>query len=135
MLNQSDVSRLTLPRYVPFVIRGTVLAVWYDNVGSRYLVLCPKCHELIAYGSLSSLHQELVSSDGKCCQGCRARASFERNPGLIGLFLGFWHQTRNFPQSTTWLEAVPQPMLTLWAREIQSAFTSSPPQSAVRPGA
>ncbi len=122
MVKNLNISNLTLPRYAPFLIKGTVLAVWYDNMAGQYLVLCPKCHELIAYENLSSLQHELVLSIDKCCQGCRAKISFEKDPGLIGLFLGFWRRTGNFPQSTSWLDAIPPSILSFWEKEIKAAF-------------
>jgi hypothetical protein len=36
------------------------------------------------------------------CQGCRAKATLERNPGLIDLFLGFWGRADAWPQSPSW---------------------------------
>ncbi len=113
---------LTPPRYVPFTIKGTVLAAWHDSREGRYLVLCPKCHKLIAYDKVNTLYLELVSNDRQCCQGCRARISFEKDPGLIGLFLDFWHRTGTFPESTSWVEAIPQPLLNLWAKEVRAAM-------------
>lgn len=122
MLINPNILNLSLPRYVPFIIRGTVLAVWYDSIENQYLVLCPKCHELITYDTLNTLYYELVSSGRKCCQGCRAKTSFEQNPGLIGLFLDFWYRTGAFPQSPSSLEAIPQSIFSLWTKEIQAAL-------------
>jgi hypothetical protein len=44
----------------------------------------------------------------------------EQNPGLIGVFLDFWYRTGTFPQSPSWLEAIPRQQFTLWDREIRS---------------
>jgi hypothetical protein len=103
----SDILNLTLPRYVPFALKGTLLAVWYDSQEEQYVVLCPKCRRLITYETLGMVYREMVLSQRKCCQGCRARVSFEQNPGPIGVFLDFWRRTGNFPESTIWLEAIP----------------------------
>lgn len=104
----SDILNLNLPRYLPFVIKGTLLAVWYDSQEEQYVVICPKCHELIIYNRLGIVYREMVLSERKCCPGCRAKISFEQDPGLIGVFLDFWHRTGNFPESASWLEAMPQ---------------------------
>lgn len=112
----SDILTLTPPRYVPFVVKGTFLAVWYDSQEGQYLVLCPKCHELIIYDSSVIVYREMVLSEQKCCQGCRAKISFEQDPGLIGVFLDFWHRTGNFPESASWLEAIPEKHFNLWAK-------------------
>ena len=109
----SDILNLTLPRYVPFVVKGTLLAVWYDSQKDQYVVLCPKCHGLIIYDKLGIVYREMVLSERKCCQGCRAKISFEQDPGLIGVFLDFWHRTGNFPESASWLEAIPQQQFNL----------------------
>ena len=108
MVLVSDILTLTLPRYLPFVVKGTLLAVWYDSQEDQYVVLCPKCHGLIIYDKLGIVYREMVLSERKCCQGCRAKISFEQDPGLIGVFLDFWHRTGNFPESASWLEAIPQ---------------------------
>jgi hypothetical protein len=126
MAADSNKLTLTLPRYVPFIIKGTVLAVWYDSHEDQYVVLCPTCHRLITCDTLGMVYHEMAWSDRKCCQGCRARISFERDPGLIGLFLDFWYRTGAFPQSTIWLEAIPGPQLTLWAKEIKAAVEAVP---------
>ena len=115
--HQSD---LTLPRYAPYVLKGTVLVVWYDSQDNRYLVVCPKCHALITCNSLDVLYHEVVGNGGHCCQGCRARITFEKDPGLIGMFLDFWSRTGRFPESDSWLEAIPQLQLNLWAKEIRT---------------
>lgn len=40
------------------------------------------------------------------CQGCRARATLERNPGLVDLFLGFWGRADAWPQSPSWTDGI-----------------------------
>jgi len=122
MAADSNELRLGLPRYVPFIIKGTVLAVWYDGQEDQYVVLCPTCHRLITCKTLGMVYHEMVWSERKCCQGCRAKATFERDPGLIGLFLDFWCRSGAFPQSAIWLEAIPQPQLNLWAKEVKAAL-------------
>ena len=118
----SNVVDLTLPRYVPLVVQGTLLAVWYDNEENQYLALCPACHELIACDTPGIVYHEMVWSKRKCCQGCRAKITFQQDPGLIGLFLDYWHRTGNFPESTSWLEAVPLEQFNLWAEAIRAAL-------------
>ena len=112
----SDIMNLTQPRYVPWVIKGTSLVVWYDTWENQYRVLCPQCHYLIAYDTIGAVYREMVVSERKCCQGCRAKISFEKNPRVIGLFLDFWCRTGNFPESDSWLEAVPQKQFNIWAK-------------------
>ena len=118
----SNVVNLTLPRYVPLVVKGTLLAVWYDCQEDQYLVLCPACHELITCDTLGIVYHEMVWSKRKCCQGCRAKITFQQDPGLIGLFLDYWYRTGNFPESASWLEAVPPEQFNLWAKEIRAAL-------------
>jgi hypothetical protein len=112
-------------RYVPFVLKDTVLAVWYDNQKKQYVVLCPQCHEVISYRSLDALHREMVGSDRQCCQGCRAKITFEKDPGLIGMFLDFWYRTGEFPESDSWLEALPRSHFNLWGKEIKAALNAA----------
>ena len=86
------------------------------------MVLCPRCHRLITCETFGIVYREMVWGARKCCQGCRAKISFERDPGLIGLFLDFWCRTGAFPQSAIWFGAIPQPQLNLWAKEIKAAL-------------
>lgn len=65
---------------------------------------CPECGEIIRLTGL--LAARLAERAGRC-QGCRARATLERNPGLAGFFLDFWARTGAWPQSDSWLAAVP----------------------------
>ena len=108
-----DIPNLAPPRYVPFVIKGTSLGVWYDIQKGQYRDLCPQCHCLIIYDTVGVLYREMVLSERRCCQGCRAKISFEKNPLLIGVVLDFWCRTGKFPESGSWLEAVPQKQLGL----------------------
>ena len=108
------------------------LAVGHDLQTGQYFALCPQCRERIACDTLDGLYQELISCDRKCCQGCRARITLERNPGLVGLFLDFWYRTGTFPQSTSWLEAIPQTQFILWAKEIRAAFQREETQGLQR---
>lgn len=122
MVVSSDILTLTLPRYVPFVVKGISLAVWYDSQEDQYLVLCPACRELIICDTLGIVFHEMVWSKRKCCQGCRAKITFQQDPGLIGLFLDYWYRTGNFPESASWLEAIPPEQFNLWAKEIRAAL-------------
>jgi hypothetical protein len=118
----SNALNLTLPRYVPLVVKGTLLAIWHDSERDQYLVLCPICHELILCDTLDIVYQEMVWSERKCCQGCRAKVTFQEDPGLIGVFLDYWLRTGNFPESASWLEAIPPEQYNLWAKAIPAAL-------------
>jgi hypothetical protein len=117
LVDTKDVLRLTLPRYNPLVLKGTALAVWHDSHEGKYLVLCPRCRGLVTYETFDSVYREMVLSERKCCQSCRAGISFEHAPDLIGIFLDFWSRTGNFPESASWLEAVAQKQFNLWAKK------------------
>ena len=118
----SNFSNLIPPRYVPFVLKDTVLAVWFDNREGKYAAVCPNCHEVISYCTLDALYREMVWSEQRCCQGCRARITLEKDPGLIGLFLDFWYRTGKFPESSSWIEAIPPHLLNVWQREIRASL-------------
>jgi len=109
------IAKLTSPHYVPWVIKGTSLGVWQGTQEGLYRVLCPRCQCLTTYETLDIAYREMVLSERKCCQGCRSRISFEKNPGIIGMILDFWCRTGNFPEVTSWLAAVPQKQFSLWA--------------------
>ncbi len=102
------IANLGLPRYVPWIIKGTSLGVWYDTLEIRYKILCPQCHCLVTYETIKTVYREVVLSERKCCQGCRARISFEKNPRFVGLFLDFWCRTNHLPESASWLLRFPR---------------------------
>jgi hypothetical protein len=70
---------------------------------------CPKCGESIHFPNLQALH---LAEQAGGCQGCRAKATFEHNPELIGLFLDFWVRTDAWPKSSSWIEAIHVPVIT-----------------------
>jgi hypothetical protein len=78
-----------------------------DPLTGEFLWRCPQCGEHIRFPSLRALY---LAERAGGCQGCRARATFERNPGLIGLFLDFWARADAWPKSSSWMEAVPIPV-------------------------
>jgi N-acyl-L-homoserine lactone synthetase len=116
---------LTSPRYVPYTIVDASMAAWYDCQADQYVVLCPECHMLIAYDTPEELYLEMVWRDQQCCQGCRARALFACNPHLVGEVLEVWLQTRTFPQSPSWVEAIPRYQCTMWAGEIEAGLEAA----------
>jgi hypothetical protein len=113
---------LSPPRYEPYVISGAFVAVWRDCQKHRYLALCPQCRRVIIYCAIPALYQDLVLSERQACQGCRAKITFERNPSMIGVFLHFWYTTATFPQSPSWLEAIPQCQCNIWLKEIKAGL-------------
>ena len=104
MVGNSDISTLTLPRYVPLVVKGPSLAVWFDSQKNQFIVLCPQCRRLVTYQTFDIAYREMVLSERKRCQGCRAKISFEKAPRLIGVFFDFWRRTGDLPESAAWFE-------------------------------
>lgn len=77
---------------------------YLDPQTGECLWRCPQCGELIRFGSqLAALQAERAGG----CQGCRAKKTFEDNPGLIGFFLDFWAGADAWPQSHSWMAAIP----------------------------
>lgn len=116
---------LTSPRYSPCPVKDVPLAIWYDVQADQFVVICPTCRRLISYDTLEALRLAMVESERKCCQGCRARISLERNPGLIGLYLDFWSRTYAWPQSPSWLEAISANHYNLWAEQLQAGLEAA----------
>jgi hypothetical protein len=119
------VAHLTAPRYAPCAIAGASLAAWHDRRDNRYLVLCPTCHALITCRSLDALYMDIVWKRGQCCQGCRARIAFVRDPDLIGTVLDDWYKTGNFPQSSSWVKAIPPLQCNVWAKQILAGLEAA----------
>jgi hypothetical protein len=109
---------LTLPRCVSIQVDGASLAAWYDTQADKYLAVCPKCRRLVAFDTLQALRLSLALGDRRCCQGCRAKITFEHDPGLISVFVDFWSRSGAWPESPSWFDAIPPYQLNRWAREI-----------------
>lgn len=119
------INDLVGPRFTPFNVLDAPVAAWYDRQEDRYLALCPACRRLVAYGALDTLYLELVWSEYRCCQGCRARMSFADNPGLVGAVLDVWRATGAYPQSASWAEAVPWYEYMARGKEIEAALEAA----------
>ena len=75
--------------------------------GSRpdgYWWRCPQCGMFIRFSSLLAV--QLAAQAGGC-QGCRVKAILKSNPALIVACLDFWTRTDAWPQSPSWMEAIP----------------------------
>ena len=119
------IADLVGPRYAPLNVLGAPIAAWHDRQEDRYLALCPACHRLVAYDAEDKLYVELVWSDYHCCQGCRARKSFADNPGLVGAVLDVWSTTGAYPQSASWVEAIPWYEYMARGTEIEAALAAA----------
>jgi hypothetical protein len=75
-----------------------------DPKTGEYLWRCPECGETIR---LSSQMAVCLAVRAGRCQGCRARETFKRNPALASFFLDFWSRADAWPQSDSWMEAMP----------------------------
>lgn len=75
-----------------------------DPKTGEFLWYCPQCKEYIRFPTLMAIR---LAEQAGGCQGCRARATLKRNPGLISIFLYFWSRTNGWPQSSSWMEAIP----------------------------
>ena len=75
-----------------------------DPRTGEFLWRCPQCEEYIRFPDIRAVH---LAEQAGGCQGCRAKVTFERSPGLMSLFLAFWACADAWPQSTSWTEAIP----------------------------
>lgn len=67
--------------------------------------LCPKCNTHVGFPNACA--RDLARQAGGC-QGCRARATLERKPELIELFVGFWTRCDGWPTSPSWTSVLPE---------------------------
>lgn len=70
----------------------------------EFLWRCPHCGESILCQDLTELDQ---LRDEAACEGCRARELFELNPEMIGFAVDMWARLDSWPQSSSWMEAIP----------------------------
>ena len=80
------------------------MLVHLDSETGEFLWCCPLCGELIGFQSQTA---DSLAEWGGACEGCRAKVTFERHPELIGIFLQFWARSDTWPQSVSWMEAIP----------------------------
>ena len=125
MTEVRTIADLSGPRFAPFLTVGAPLAAWHDRQEDRYLVVCPACHRLVTYDAQDTLYVEMVWSEQRCCQGCRARISFADNPALVGAVLEIWGSTGAYPQSPSWAEAVPWYQYMARSKEIEAALEAA----------
>ena len=92
----------------------------------EYLWRCPECGETIR---LSSQAAVCLAEQAGRCQGCRAKATFQLRPGLIGFFLDFWARADAWPQSDSWMAAVPMSGVS-----IVGNGSSEPRRRSTKPG-
>lgn len=76
----------------------------FDPCRNQIVWRCPKCGEEIHFPNLGALK---LSERAGGCQGCLAKATFERKPGMFYIFLDFWMRTNRWPESDSWMEAIP----------------------------
>ena len=69
----------------------------------EFLWRCPGCGKTIHLRNEVAVR---LAEQAGGCQGCRAKATFERNPGLVGFFVDFWSRAGTWPQSDSWMQAV-----------------------------
>ena len=85
-------------------MREAMMMQILDPQTGEYLWCCPECGEVIRLSCEAAVC--LAESSGRC-QGCRVKATFQQNPGLVGLFLDFWARADAWPQTDSWIDAVP----------------------------
>ena len=93
---------------------------------------CPACHGLVAYDAQDTLYLEMVWSEHRCCQGRRARISFAGDPGLVGAVLDVWRATGAYPQSPSWVEAIPWYQYMARGNEIDAGLEAATAPTIVR---
>jgi hypothetical protein len=86
-------------------------------VTGEFLWQCPQCRASIRLPTQSAVN--LVERSG-ACQGCRAKATFQSHPELIGIFLSFWARAGTSPRSASWMEAIPPSGLSVLASAYES---------------
>ncbi len=77
---------------------------YIDPQTGEFLWRCPLCGESIRCQDqleLDTLEEEVA------CEGCRAREIFETNPEMIGFAVDMWARADSWPQSSSWMEAIP----------------------------
>ena len=80
------------------------MLTYIDPQTGEFLWRCPFCGESIRCQDQSEIDQ--LESEA-VCEGCRARELFESNPEMIAFAVDMWARMDSWPQSSTWMEAIP----------------------------
>ncbi len=81
-----------------------IVLCYIDPQTGEFLWRCPLCGESIR--CQDQLELEELEKEG-ACEGCRAREIFESNPEMIGFAVDMWASADSWPQSSSWMKAIP----------------------------
>jgi hypothetical protein len=99
------------------------MLAYIDPQTGEYLWRCPVCGESIRCQDQLDLDQ--LKYEG-ACEGCRARELFENNPEMIGFAVDMWARLDSWPQSSTWMEAIPPSGISILGSDYHAGSLSYP---------
>ena len=103
------------------------MLMYIDPNTGEFLWRCPLCGESIRcrdQAEIDELEEEAA------CAGCRARALFESNPEMIGFAVDMWARLDSWPQSSTWMEAIPTTGISVLGADYHARDWGYPRRSA-----
>jgi DNA-directed RNA polymerase subunit RPC12/RpoP len=104
------------------------MLAYIDPQTGEFLWCCPLCWESIRCQDQSEIDQ---LEEEAACEGCRARELFESNPEMIGFAVDMWARTDSWPQSSTWMEAIPPSGISVLGVDYHACDLRYPRRTAV----
>jgi hypothetical protein len=71
---------------------------------AEFLWRCPLCGQSLRFQTQAEVN---LAEQAGACEGCRAKAMFKRTPEMIGLLVALWARSDAWPESVSWMEAIP----------------------------
>jgi len=105
-----------------------IMLVYIDPQTGEFLWRCPLCGESIRCQDQFEIDQ--LESEA-ACEGCRARELFESNPEIIAFAVDMWARMDSWPQSSTWMEAIPPSGISVLGGDYHAEGLRYPRRTAV----
>jgi hypothetical protein len=101
---------------------------YIDPQTGEFLWRCPHCGE-----SIHCQDQEQVDQleEDAACGGCRAKELFASNPEIIGFAVELWARSDSWPQSSSWMEAIPPTGISVLGSDYHAAGLRYPGRAAL----
>jgi hypothetical protein len=84
---------------------------------AEFLWCCPRCGQSLRFKSQMEVN---FAEQAGACEGCRAKAMFERTPEMIALLVVLWARSDAWPQSISWMEAIPSSGISILGNAYQA---------------
>ena len=108
--------------------QAIIMLSYIDPQTGEFIWRCPLCGESIRCQDQSQFDR--LEKEG-ACEGCRAREIFESNPEMIGFAVDMWASADSWPQSSSWMEAIPPSGISVLGSDYRASTLHYPRRSSL----